>query len=52
MKNLAVTPARYDVDFWTRCCFLWTRWLKAPKRRPTINPAHRSRTNRAAMPRS
>jgi SAM-dependent methyltransferase len=40
-KVLAVTPARYDVDFWTRCCFFWSRWLGKPKRRPAINPAHR-----------
>lgn len=26
-KVLAVTPARYDVDFWTRLCFPWKRWL-------------------------
>jgi ubiquinone/menaquinone biosynthesis C-methylase UbiE len=26
-KVLAVTPARYDVDFWYRTCFFWQRWL-------------------------
>ena len=41
-KVLAVTPAHYDVDFWTRCCFFWSRWLGPPRRRPTVNPAHRS----------
>jgi ubiquinone/menaquinone biosynthesis C-methylase UbiE len=27
-KVLAVTPARYDVDFWTRTCFFWYAWLR------------------------
>ncbi|HLN26921.1 MAG TPA: class I SAM-dependent methyltransferase [Gemmataceae bacterium] len=27
-KVLAVTPARYDVDYWRRCCFPWQRWLR------------------------
>jgi SAM-dependent methyltransferase len=26
-KVLAVTPARYDVDFWYRLCFFWQRWF-------------------------
>jgi ubiquinone/menaquinone biosynthesis C-methylase UbiE len=26
-KVLAVTPARYNVDFWCRACFFWCRWL-------------------------
>ncbi len=26
-KVLAVTPARYDVDFWYRAWFFWQRWL-------------------------
>ena len=26
-KVLAVTTARYDVDFWSRVCFPWQRWL-------------------------
>ncbi len=26
-KVLAVTPARYDVDFWYRNVFFWVRWL-------------------------
>lgn len=29
-KVLAVTPARYDVDFWTRTCFFWTGWFRKP----------------------
>jgi ubiquinone/menaquinone biosynthesis C-methylase UbiE len=28
-KVLAVTPARYDVDFWFRACFPWQRWATA-----------------------
>ena len=31
-KVLAVTPARYDVDFWCRACFFWYRWLVRTKR--------------------
>jgi SAM-dependent methyltransferase len=27
-KVLAVTPARYDVDFWYRLCFFWQRWFR------------------------
>jgi ubiquinone/menaquinone biosynthesis C-methylase UbiE len=27
-KVLAVTPARYDVEFWTRVCFFWYTWLR------------------------
>jgi SAM-dependent methyltransferase len=41
-KVLAVTPARYDIDFWVRYCFFWARWMGRQKRRPTINPAHRA----------
>jgi ubiquinone/menaquinone biosynthesis C-methylase UbiE len=26
-KVLAVTPARFDIDFWYRTCFFWRRWL-------------------------
>jgi ubiquinone/menaquinone biosynthesis C-methylase UbiE len=32
-KVLAVTPARYDVDFWYRTVFFWMRWLSR-RRRP------------------
>jgi SAM-dependent methyltransferase len=28
-KVLAVVPARYDIDFWVRCCFPWQHWFKA-----------------------
>jgi SAM-dependent methyltransferase len=33
-KVLAVTPARYNVDFWYRTCFFWYRWLVREKRQP------------------
>lgn len=38
-KVIAVTPARYDVDFWTRVCFFWSRG----RRRKTLptDPARR-----------
>jgi SAM-dependent methyltransferase len=41
-KVLAVTPAYYDVDFWARVFFFWSRRLRAKKRRPAIDPAHRA----------
>ncbi|HEY7155809.1 MAG TPA: class I SAM-dependent methyltransferase [Gemmataceae bacterium] len=28
-KVLAVTPARFDIDFWRRRCFPWQAWLRA-----------------------
>jgi ubiquinone/menaquinone biosynthesis C-methylase UbiE len=28
-KVLAVTPARFDIDFWRRRCFPWHGWLRA-----------------------
>jgi SAM-dependent methyltransferase len=33
-KVLAVTPARYDVDFWYRFWFPWQRWLRRPSGGP------------------
>jgi SAM-dependent methyltransferase len=27
-KVLAVTPARYDIDFWLACCYPWQRWFR------------------------
>lgn len=33
-KVLAVTPARYDVDYWFQVFFPWNRWLK-PRTPPT-----------------
>jgi ubiquinone/menaquinone biosynthesis C-methylase UbiE len=41
-KVLAVTPASYDIDFWARSCFFWSRWLVPEKRRPKVHAAHRS----------
>jgi SAM-dependent methyltransferase len=38
-KVLAVTPARFDVDFWQRCVFVWRRWL--PRRRTARDDALR-----------
>jgi ubiquinone/menaquinone biosynthesis C-methylase UbiE len=37
-KVLAVTPARFDIDFWYNTFFFWNRWLRgrragAPRRR-------------------
>jgi ubiquinone/menaquinone biosynthesis C-methylase UbiE len=32
-KVLAVTTARYDVDFWFHACFPWHRWLLGGPRR-------------------
>jgi SAM-dependent methyltransferase len=29
-KVLALVPARYDVDFWCRCCLPWYAWRKRP----------------------
>jgi ubiquinone/menaquinone biosynthesis C-methylase UbiE len=29
-KVLAVTPARYDVDYWSGLLFPWLRWLQKP----------------------
>jgi SAM-dependent methyltransferase len=36
-KVLAVTPARYDVDFWGRRCLPWGRWLR-PRYRGVLPP--------------
>jgi SAM-dependent methyltransferase len=30
-KVLALTPARYDVEFWARCFFPWRYWRRARK---------------------
>jgi ubiquinone/menaquinone biosynthesis C-methylase UbiE len=38
-KVLAVTPSKYDVDFWYRTAFLWLRWFS--RRRRDSNAAHR-----------
>jgi ubiquinone/menaquinone biosynthesis C-methylase UbiE len=37
-KVLAVTPARYDVDYWSRLLAPWSRWLRP---RPAPAPAGR-----------
>lgn len=33
-KVIAVTPAKYDVDFWRKIFFFWQRWLSFKKRTP------------------
>jgi SAM-dependent methyltransferase len=35
-KVLALTPARYNVDFWARCFFPWRYWLRP--RNPIFGP--------------
>ena len=35
-KVLAVTPARYDVDFWSRLGFFWQRWLSGKPQAPPL----------------
>jgi ubiquinone/menaquinone biosynthesis C-methylase UbiE len=35
-KVLAVTPARYDVDFWCRRCLPWHRWQRAGPAVPAV----------------
>ena len=40
-KVLAVTPARYDVDYWHRIFFCWCQWLVRRRRRPTPKPQER-----------
>src|SRR5262249_20134965 len=37
-KVLAVTPAKYDVDFLYRTCCFWRRWLGGGTRRPDPEP--------------
>ncbi len=37
-KVLAVTPARYDIDFWRRRFLPWHAWLRS-RRRPTLPAA-------------
>ena len=37
-KVLAVTSARYDVDFWFNTLFFWYRWLGGKRTNPV--PAH------------
>lgn len=37
-KVLAVTAARFDVDFWFHACFPWHRWLLGRRRAPETPP--------------
>src|SRR5262249_38791603 len=44
-KVLAVTPARYDVDFWGRTILFWRRWRKSnsvPSKLPEVKYSARS----------
>jgi SAM-dependent methyltransferase len=44
-KVLAVTPARYDVDYWFHVCFPWRRWLwgrRPSEQRPRVRFSGRS----------
>jgi hypothetical protein len=36
-KVLAVTPARYDIDFWFHLYFPWKRWLTQGFRSPAAD---------------
>lgn len=36
-KILAVTPARFDIDFWYRLCFPWQTWLRGKRARTSDN---------------
>lgn len=40
-KVLAVTPARYDVDFWCRTSLFWYRWLVRRQHQPKARAEER-----------
>jgi len=40
-KVLAVTPARYDVDFWFYAFFPWYRWIKKNNREGNVKKSER-----------
>ncbi len=40
-KVLAVTPAYYAVDFWTRTLFFWNRWLRPQRGQNPLRCQHR-----------
>jgi SAM-dependent methyltransferase len=42
-KVLAVAPAYYDVDFWTRLCMPWERWFSSRTMSGTPSPIGYSR---------
>ena len=42
-KVLAVTPARYDVDYWSGWCFPWRRWFSSPAETGNAPPVRFSR---------
>jgi ubiquinone/menaquinone biosynthesis C-methylase UbiE len=37
-KVLAMTPARYDIDFWFHVCYPWLRWLRARPKPASSSP--------------
>jgi ubiquinone/menaquinone biosynthesis C-methylase UbiE len=45
-KVLAVTPARFDIDYWRRRCLPWHAWLSSRHIRPTQTPAFSARSLR------
>jgi SAM-dependent methyltransferase len=42
-KVLAVAPAYYDIDFWSRLCVPWERWLTTRAAQATASPVAYSR---------
>ncbi len=48
-KVIAVTPAKYDIDYWVNTVFFWNRWLGLErKRRPSL-PTGSSRWDLAKL---
>jgi SAM-dependent methyltransferase len=43
-KVLAVTPARYDVDYWNRWWYPWRRWFPSPATAEAAAPVRFSRS--------
>jgi ubiquinone/menaquinone biosynthesis C-methylase UbiE len=39
-KVLAVTPARYDVDYWVRWCLPWQRWFRKTAETGPVSRIH------------
>jgi SAM-dependent methyltransferase len=45
-KVLAVTPAFYDIAYWTRICFFWQSWLADKQPPPQVEPRFSGRSLR------
>jgi SAM-dependent methyltransferase len=45
-KVLAVTPARFDLDFWRRCCLPWHGWRRRRSASPLESAAFSARALR------